>query len=257
MTMRLLLVAVMALGMTAEIRDGGIIRGPKDRKRIALEFTGHEFGEGGRVILEQLRRHRAHASFFLTGDFLRNPEFESLIRDIVQDGHYIGPHSDKHLLYCSWETAKKTLVSRDEFRRDLLGNLKELERFGIHKPGYWIPAYEWYNPEIVRWSAETGVRLINFTPGTRSNADYTGEADKNFVDSETILKSILAREESDPDGLSGFLLLLHIGAGPARKDKMHSRFGDLLDSLAARGYEFVRVDEMLTTETQKRTGFLF
>lgn len=38
----------------AQIHDGGSIRGPVDRKLIALEFTGHEFAEGGTIILDEL-----------------------------------------------------------------------------------------------------------------------------------------------------------------------------------------------------------
>ncbi|MBE3088167.1 MAG: polysaccharide deacetylase family protein, partial [Chloroflexi bacterium] len=110
---------------------------------------------------------------------------------------------------------------------------------------YWVPAYEWYNYEIVAWSTEMGLQLVNFTPGTRSNADYTGEADPTFVPSKVILDRILARERTDPDGLNGFLLLMHIGSGPGRADKMHARLGELLDALMARGYRFVRVDELL------------
>jgi len=45
--------------------------------------------------------------------------------------------------------------------------------------------------------------------------------------------------------LNGFILLLHLGAGPGRADKFHARVGELLDDLARRGYEFVRVDELL------------
>jgi hypothetical protein len=95
------------------------------------------------------------------------------------------------------------------------------------------------------WSASLGLTLVNFTPGTRSNADYTGEADRSFVSSQRIYDSIMAREREDPDGLNGFLLLLHIGAGPGRADKMHDRLGALLDALSARGYRFVRIDDLL------------
>jgi endoglucanase len=230
-----------------EVRNGGIVRGPTDQRRIALVFTGHEFGEGGDVILHQLRQRKVHASFFLTGDFLRNPEFKNLVQAIIAGGHYLGPHSDKHLLYCSWEADRKTLVTRDEFRLDLENNLKELEACGIKRSNvrYWLPAYEWYNAEIAGWSGQMALQLVNFTPGTRSNADYTGEADSNFVSSQAVLDSILEKVRSDQDGLNGFLLLLHIGAGPGRKDKMHGRLGELLDALASKGYQFVRVDELL------------
>ncbi len=56
-------------------------------------------------------------------------------------------------------------------------------------------------------------------------------------------QNILAYEQKDPHGLNGFLLLLHLGS--QRQDKMHVRLDPLLDQLAARGYSFVRVDEML------------
>jgi peptidoglycan/xylan/chitin deacetylase (PgdA/CDA1 family) len=227
--------------------EGGIIRGSTATRRIALEFTGHEFAEGGAVILDELARRGARASFFLTGDFLRRAEFASLVRRIVADGHYLGPHSDKHLLYCDWASRGTTLVTKDTFTRDLEDNVRAIEMFGVRRGGvrYWVPAYEWYNAEIAAWSAGLGLTLVNFTPGTKSNADYTGEGDRNFVPSQQIVDSILAREQTDPAGLNGWLLLLHIGAGPARADKMHNRIGALLDVLSARGYRFVRVDELL------------
>jgi peptidoglycan/xylan/chitin deacetylase (PgdA/CDA1 family) len=230
-----------------ERQNGGIIRGPIEAKRLALVFTGHEFGEGGPVILDALARRHARASFFLTGDFLRNRAFEPSVRRIVHEGHYLGPHSDKHLLYCAWEAGTRTLVSRETFARDVEDNLRAIETFGVgrDRARWFLPAYEWHNAEIAAWSAALGMTLVNFTPGTRSNADYTGEADTNFVSSQRIVDSILAREAGDPNGLNGFLLLLHIGAGPGRSDKMHDRLGGLLDELSRRQYRFVRVDDLL------------
>ena len=90
-----------------------------------------------------------------------------------------------------------------------------------------------------------GLTLINYTPGTRSNADYTGEKDKNFRSAQVIWDSIIKKEREDPHGLNGFLFLLHVGAGPERTDKFHYRFGALLDYLEAKGYRFVRVDTLL------------
>jgi hypothetical protein len=46
--------------------------------------------------------------------------------------------------------------------------------------------------------------------------------------------------------LNGFLLLLHLGSGPGRADKFHARFGELLDYLTGKGYQMVRVDELLS-----------
>jgi hypothetical protein len=65
------------------------------------------------------------------------------------------------------------------------------------------------------------------------------------VDSATILESILRREREDPNGLNGYLLLLHVGSGPGRADKFHRHFARLIDALMTRGYRLSRVDEML------------
>jgi peptidoglycan/xylan/chitin deacetylase (PgdA/CDA1 family) len=230
-----------------ELREGGIIRGPTSARRLAVVFTGHGFAEGGEVILNELGKHKGKGSFFFTGDFLTNTSFKPLIQRIVREGHYLGPHSDKHVLYCPWEGPKKTLVTRAEFRADLESNLGKIERFGVPRRQirYFLPPYEHYNQEIVDWAKELGLTLVNFTPGTRSNADYTGEAEKNFVSSQAIFDSIIGKEKNDPNGLNGFILLVHIGSGPGRVDKFPARFGELLDYLAGKGYQFVRVDELL------------
>jgi endoglucanase len=215
-----------------------------NEKKIALEFTGHTFAEGGETILNELAGHHAHASFFLTGDFLTNPDFAPLVRRIIREGHYLGPHSDKHLLYCPWDGPKKTLLTHEVFDTDLKNNLAKIPK-GAPPVKFWLPAYEWYNGEIVGWSRQLGLTLVNFTPGTRSNADYTEDDDKHFVSSQAIFESIVKKEHTDPHGLNGFLLLLHVGVGPHRTDKFHQHFGGLVNYLSDKGYQFVRVDELL------------
>jgi hypothetical protein len=235
------------------VRDVGIRRGPTTEIRLALVFTGHEFAEGGKTILDELARCGGQASFFFTGDFLSNTNFAPLIQRIVDERHYLGPHSDQHLLYCAWED-RRTLVSETDFATDLLANVAKIPAYAGEERRFnrfFLPPFEHYNREISDWTRKLRWSLINFTPGTRSNADYTGEADQNFVSSQAIFDSIVKRELEDPHGLNGFLLLLHIGSGPGRADKFHTRFGELLDCLGGKGYEFVRVDQLLGPRPQE------
>ncbi len=230
-----------------EIRDGAIIRGRTDRRQLALEFTAHEYAEGAATILDALARRQAKASFFLTGDFLAQPSSAPVVRRMIAEGHYLGPHSDRHLLYCPWDAIGRTLVDRETFRRDLQANLNKIEAFGVRRAEvrYFVPPYEHYSPQIAAWTAEMGLTLVNLTPGTRAAADYTAEGEANFVPSQRIFESILARERNQPDGLCGFLLLMHLGVGEKCKDKFHLRLGELLDRLSQKGYRFVRIDELL------------
>ena len=223
--------------------EGGIIRGNPDQKQIALVFTGHEFADGGNVIRKTLRKQRVKGSFFLTGDFYR--KYPSLSRKLQKAGYYMAPHSDKHLLYADWDNRNKTLVTRQEFEKDLSDNYSAMQKIGlkIECPLYYMPSYEWYNQEISDWAAAMNVQIVNFTPGTTSNADYTTPDMTNYRSSEVIYNNILAFEEKER--LNGFILLIHIGTHPKRTDKLYNRLENLIKELRNRGYEFVRIDELL------------
>ena len=228
--------------------EGGIIRGRTDRKETALIFTGGDFADGGEHIRRVLREKRIQAGFFFTGDFYRSPEKAGLIRGLVADGHFLGPHSDKHLLYCPWENRAETILTREEFRADLLANYQIMETFGLRREGacYFIPPYEWYNREIVDWARELGLVLFNFTPGSSSNADYTTPDMPEYLSSQAIWDRIWACEDGDPNGFNGFILLIHIGTDPKRTDKFYFKLGRLIDELTTKGYRIVRIDRLLS-----------
>ncbi|MBX3243096.1 MAG: glycoside hydrolase family 9 protein [Acidobacteria bacterium] len=226
---------------------GGITRGDTASKKITLVFTGDEYAEGGTVIADALQKHEIKASFFLTGRFYRTRANRQIIERLVKDGHYLGAHSDAHLLYADWENRDKTLVTRPEFEKDLNDNLVAMRPFGIdrRKVPFFMPPYEWYNQEISDWTEAMGYKIVNFTPGTSSNADYTTPEDKNYRTSEELISRIKEYEAKDPHGLNGFILLTHIGAGPKRPDPFHNRIDELITWLKEKGYEPVRIDELL------------
>jgi peptidoglycan/xylan/chitin deacetylase (PgdA/CDA1 family) len=236
---------------------GGIIRGDSTKKNIALVFTGHEFAEGGDFIANTLKQQKINASFFFTGDFYNNFSNDKLINRLIRDKNFLSNHSNKHLLYCDWGKRDSLLVDKFDFLKDLmapterLGHLAErAEAFGYKAAfnRWFLPPYEWYNDSISAWSKQTGIQLINYTPGTLSNADYTTTKDKNYRSSETIYNSIINHEQSKPSGLNGFILLMHIGAGPDRTDKFYSRLPDLIKYLKQKGYQFQTVDRLLRAD---------
>jgi peptidoglycan/xylan/chitin deacetylase (PgdA/CDA1 family) len=195
-----------------------------------------------------LKQKNIHGSFFLTGNFYRNPKFKKTIKELKKNGNYLGSHSDKHLLYCDWEKRDSLLVTHQEFKEDLQNAYKELKKWGIKKKQayYFFPPYEWYNDSIATWTKELGLQLMDFSPGTRSNADYTyPEMGKKYVSSDSIMNSILQYETTSTYGLNGFILLVHIGTDPRRTDKFYNRLPEMINELKTRGYQFVRVDELL------------
>lgn len=121
--------------------EGGITRGAVDEKGLALILSGDRFADGAEHIRKVLAAYDVEASFFFTGNFYRNPAFEGIIRALQAEGHYLGAHSDRHLLYCSWENRDSLLVTRAEFLADLEANYREMERFGIQhaEARYFLP----------------------------------------------------------------------------------------------------------------------
>jgi peptidoglycan/xylan/chitin deacetylase (PgdA/CDA1 family) len=160
----------------------------------------------------------------------------------------LGSHSDKHLLYCDWVKRDSLLVTHQQFKEDLQNAYKELKQWGIDEKEahYFLPPYEWYNDSIAAWTKEMGLQLVDFTPGTRSNADYTyPEMGNKYVSSDSVVHSILNYEIRSTNGLKGFILLVHIGTDPRRTDKFYKYLPALIDELKSRGYEFERIDELL------------
>lgn len=230
-------------------KHGAVIRGDTTKKELALVFTGHEFAEGGSFIQQTLRQQSIKASFFLTGDFYRKKSFQPLIQQLKRDGHYLGAHSDQHLLYCDWKNRDSLLITQEQFTNDLLANLDIMAEqnintyLGEHK--IFLPPYEWYNDSIAQWCSELGIQLINYSPGTKSAADYTWSGLPNYQSSEAIYQSIMNYEQNSPLGLNGFILLLHVGTDARRTDKFYKRLPQLLQQLKAKGYRFKSIDQLL------------
>ena len=142
------------------------------------------------------------------------------------------------------------LVTYSDFSFDLRMNIATMDEFdlGSYHPKFFLPPYEWYNDSIAAWTKEMGLQLINFTHGTKSNADYTTPDMKNYRSSEEIYKSIISYEQSKPSGLNGFILLLHIGTDPKRTDKFYKRLPELIKYCKAKGYHFQTIDRLLKAD---------
>ena len=222
--------------------QGACIRMNPEAKKVYLIFSAHEYGEGGQAIASSLKKNKAKASFFFTGKFYEDQVNREIIKRLQADGHYLGAHSDAHLLYADWTRRDSTLVSRQQFADDLKANYGKMAAFGItpEKAPVYLPPYEWYNAESVDWSRQMGLKVVNFTPGIRSNADYTTPDMKSYRSSETIMNDIKTFEKTDPNGLNGSIMLIHLGTVSERTDKFYNRLNELLVFLKKKGYSTER-----------------
>lgn len=224
---------------------GGIVRGDARRPSLAWVFTGDEYFEGIERIRGILAEQGVKGSFFLTGRLYRNPSARASIARLKADGHYLGPHSDAHLLYNDWTRRDSLLVTRDSLLRDLKANYKAMAALGIrHRRRFFIPPYEWWDATVAGWCRGMGVQVVNFTPGTGTNADYTyPEMGASYRPADSLVQRLLRFEARQ--GLHGAMVLVHVGTDPRRTDKLFERLPMLIDTLRGRGYRFERVDRLL------------
>ena len=218
---------------------GGIVRMDTTKRDVYLCFTAHDFSDGFDTIIRTLSHHKIKASFFLTGDFCRNPDNIKIIQRLKTGGHYIGPHSDKHLLYCSWEKRDSLLITKNQFLSDLKNNYEELSRCGISKNDaqVFLPPYEWFNDTIASWTRQAGIKLVDISSDIITNQDWTfPDKGKPYFSSDTLIKNFLSYEKQK--GMKGYILLIHPGTDPRRKDKLYLHLDSILKYLENKRYKF-------------------
>jgi peptidoglycan/xylan/chitin deacetylase (PgdA/CDA1 family) len=221
---------------------GGIERTDPDKKQITLVFTAADKADGADVIISTLKKHNIKGGFFFTGEFFEL--FPNVVKRLLDEGHYVGSHSYGHLLYMPWEDPNKLLVTKEEFVADIQKNYAQLNAAGIktEEATLFIPPYEYYNQQISEWCKEMGIQLMNYTPGTLTNADYTTpDMGEKYRSSKTIFNRIMEVEKNE--GLNGHIMLIHLGTHPDRTDKFYNQLDKLIKALTKKGYTFTGVRE--------------
>jgi len=235
-------------GVRAELDTCGVARKLfSDHKTIYLVFTGHfsiddagyfENFDGVETVLNTLKAKGVKGSFFPTAITLAMPRYESSIKRIIAEGHYISGHSYGHLLLC--DTQGKTLVTRDSVNVDLKLMEYQLERFGLKKEDYrkMIPPYETANKETAQWYMDKGYSLLSPTLGILTDQDWTQPGKPNYLSAQDILNLVWKYEREK--GLDGVILLIHAMNYPWRTpdDRPYNHLGLIIDRLREMGYQF-------------------
>ena len=222
-------------------RDGGIIRTDPSVRHIDFVFTAADKADGADRIISTLRKYNIKGGFFFTGEFFEL--YPDVVRRLVAEGHYVGSHSYGHLFYAPWGKRDSLLVTRQEFEEDMFKSYKVLREFGITDAPYFIPPYEHYNATISSWARQLGLQVINYTPGTLTNGDYTTPGMSRYFSSKEILGKIREYERTDPDGLNGHIMLIHFGTDPSRTDKFYDKLPGLIRELRRKGYSFTSLKD--------------
>ena len=81
-----------------------------------------------------------------------------------------------------------------------------------------------------------GYKVINYTPGTATPADYTTPSMKNYQSSQKLIDRLYTFEKAV--GLNGAVILVHPGVDESRTDRMNKRLDEIIQYLKRKGYKF-------------------
>jgi peptidoglycan/xylan/chitin deacetylase (PgdA/CDA1 family) len=192
------------------------------QKLLALTFDDGPDTANTPRILDALKRHHAHATFFVLGAQARlHPE---LVSRIVAEGHALGSHSWSHPSRVSSQRAREEVESTEALLKKITG----------HAPALFRPPYGILKNGLASAAQKKGNAVILWT---------ISSADTRPISSRQIADNII----HTPD--SGDIALMHDGPG-------HIKTADavplILDELGRAGWRFVTIPEMLSACSPRR-----
>lgn len=199
-------------------------RGQVVRKRVrhfpdrllALTFDDGPDPQVTPMVLASLKRHGAHATFFVLGRNVRR--WPELVKQAAAEGHVIGSHGYSHPERCSPAEAKRQLRDTADLIEQATG----------HRPTLFRPPYGIATSNLCQTALSQGYAAFLWT---------ISSADSRPIGAETIARNVI--HTPNP----GDIVLLHDGGGHAATAKALEQ---ILTELEASGFRFVTLPNLLS-----------
>ena len=185
--------------------------------KIALTFDAAWGNEDTQKILEVLKKHDVHVTFFMTGGWVEN--YPDDVKAILAAGHDLGNHSENHKNMSQLSDAEK----KEELMKvhDKVRTLTGYEMFLFRPP------YGDYDNAVVNVAKDCGYYTIQWDVNSLDWKDYG-------VDS--IIKTVTEHKHLG----NGSIILCHNGAKYTAQ-----ALDTLITKLKEKGYTFVPVSELI------------
>jgi peptidoglycan/xylan/chitin deacetylase (PgdA/CDA1 family) len=198
---------------------------PTARHVVALTFDAGANGDAVPSILATLRRDHVPATFFLTGNFVR--DYPAAARQIAADGFRIGDHTISH--------PHLTGLSDAEVRREILGAAQRITAVTGAKPA---PLFRF--PFGDADARAIGIaNQLGYVP-VRWTVDTLGwEGTAGHITASVVAARVLAWLRP------GEIVLMHVGSNPDDHTILDAdALPRIISELRARGYSFVTLDAL-------------
>lgn len=194
-----------------------------EEPKVALTFDGAWGNEDTATLLEILDRQNVKATFFFTGGWME--KYPEDVKTILSKGHEIGNHSENHkqMSTLTKEQCKEELQKAHDKIKNLTGIDMTLFR----------PPFGDYDDTVIEAANELGYHVIQWDVDSLDWKDYG---------KESIIHTVVDHKHLG----NGSIILMHNGA-KYTKEALEA----LIMGVREKGYEFVKVSELIYTENYK------
>jgi peptidoglycan/xylan/chitin deacetylase (PgdA/CDA1 family) len=229
--------------------------GSLQKRLVCLTFDGSSFANAANDILDTLGSRKVKATMFLSGQFIR--KFPDVVLRIMREGHEAGNHTFSHphlTSYTQDQTQSLLPAITEAYLARELEKTDSLFRAltGVPLAPLWRAPYGEYNRIICIWAQHAGFLHIGWRQGRTwkqgldSNDWIPDEESRGYHTPQEVYDKIVALASNQENGISGGIILMHLGTVRMQKDRqVHLMLGKLIDTLRSLNYRFVPVSEML------------
>ena len=186
-----------------------------NEKKIAVTFDAAWSAEDTDLILNILKKHKAKATVFVVGDWVRkNPD---AVKKFYNNGHEIGNHSDTHALFSN--------ASEEKIRNEIEDCNTEIEKITGTKPNVLRAPSGDYNNKSIEITESYNMKMIQWD---------VDSLDWKKLSVDDMYNRVTQKVQN------GSILLFHNGV-----EKTPEALDKILTKLEKDGYEFVTVSELI------------
>ena len=191
-----------------------------DEKKVALSFDAAWGNEDTKQILDILKKHGVHVTFFMTGGWVE--KYPDDVKAICEAGHDLGNHSENH--------KNMSQLSNEEKTQELMTVHNKVKELTEVEMNLFRPPYGAYDDEVILNAADNGYYTIQWDVDSLDWKDYGADS---------IIDTVLNHKNLG----NGSIILCHNGA-KYTKDALET----MITGLKEKGYEIVPVSGLIYKE---------
>lgn len=188
-----------------------------DKKQVALSFDAAWGNEDTIRIMDTLKKHNIHVTFFMTGGWVES--YPDDVKTILAAGHDLGNHSENH--------KNMSELSEVQCQEEIMEVHKKVQQLTGYEMFLFRPPYGDYDNHVITSAKECGYYSVQWDIDSLDWKDYG-------------VDSILDRVLNNSSLGNGSIILCHNGAKYTAE-----ALDTLITGLKEKGYEIVPISELI------------